>query len=200
MSNRLEEGFTKADSRNLPAVSTTMIHLVTASKLNEAAHCKIEKWSLVKQVIGASKVYDNKYMKRGRTLEQQVFDKLCKMGHKVTKCGFFILNWCPIFGASPDGIGDDFTLEMKCPASKKTFKNYVRDGKVTDKYKAQMMLQMLVCRKKKSLFCVADWNFETNNKVHLHWVAYDEEFTNNLMNRATNFWKTNVYPILTKYF
>ncbi|KAJ8674903.1 hypothetical protein QAD02_019541 [Eretmocerus hayati] len=173
---------------------------MTASKLHEAARCKTSDGSLVKQVIGASKVYDNRHMRRGRLLEHQVFDELCRMGHTLAKSGFHIWNQCPIIGASPDGIGTDYTLEIKCPTSEETFKNYVQDGKITNKYKGQMMLQMLVCNKKKGLFCVADWNFEQNHKIHQYWIDYDEKFTHDLVGQATTFWKNNIYPILTKYF
>ncbi|KAJ8668959.1 hypothetical protein QAD02_000218 [Eretmocerus hayati] len=124
---------------------------VTASKLDEVAHCKTPEGSLCKQIIGVSKVHDTKYMKRGRILEQRIFDELYRKGYKVSKCGIFILPAYPILGGSPDGISDDYILEIKCPASESTFKNYLHNGNITPKYKAQMMLQMFVARKRKDI-------------------------------------------------
>ncbi|KAJ8667608.1 hypothetical protein QAD02_009271 [Eretmocerus hayati] len=171
---------------------------VTASKLDEVAHCKTPEGSLCKQIIGVSKVHDTKYMKRGRILEQQIFDELYRRGYKVSKCGIFILPAYSILGGSPDGISDGYILEIKCPASESTFKNYLHNGNITPKYKAQMMLQMFVARKRKGLFCVAHWDFETNHKISLLWVDFDQDFLMPLIERSSIFWKKNIYPLLSK--
>lgn len=171
---------------------------ITASKLHEAARCKTADGSLVKQIIGAAKVYETTSMKRGKILEHQVFEELEKKGYKINKCGFTIIQAHPIFGASPDGVGKDFIVEIKCPISEETFENYIHEGRITSKFEAQMQLQMLATGHKKGLFCVADWKFESNRKTNIYWIHYDQILINSLIENATRFWKQNVYPILAK--
>ncbi|KAJ8670457.1 hypothetical protein QAD02_001716 [Eretmocerus hayati] len=145
----------KQTSKKASKVTELRYGSITASKTDEAAHCETQEGSLVKQVYGASKKYDSKHLKRGRLLERQVFDELRRKGRHLTKSGFHILPKSPIFGDPLDGIGLDYTLEIECPISGETFKNYGKNGKVSNMYKGRMMLQILVCGKK-GLFCVAD--------------------------------------------
>jgi len=51
---------------------------ITASKLYEAAHCKISDGSLVRTVIGAAKVFDTQEMQRGRILKKQILEEAMK--------------------------------------------------------------------------------------------------------------------------
>lgn len=105
----------------------------------------------------------------------------------------------PIFGASPDGIGADFVVEIKCPSSGKTFKNYIFDeNNISPKCRAQINLQMFLLEKSYGLFCVADPLFEDNSKIHIINVSYDEEFLIPLMDNALLFWKQNIFPLLIK--
>lgn len=83
----------------------------------------------------------------------------------------------PIFGASPDSISEDYVIEIKCPKSVKTRANYVNgSGIVQPKYNAQIQLQMLLCGRKKGLFCVASPSFESDGKVDVIEVDYDDVF------------------------
>lgn len=105
----------------------------------------------------------------------------------------------PIFGASPDGIGADFVVEIKCPSSEKSFKNYILDeNNISPKCRAQISLQMFLLEKSYGLFCVADPLFEENSKIHIINVSYDEEFLIPLMDNALLFWKQNIFPLLIK--
>ncbi|KAJ8896602.1 hypothetical protein PR048_001946, partial [Dryococelus australis] len=57
-----------------------------------------------------------------------------------------------VFGASPDALGKDYVVEIKCSASLKSKTLYIRRyGEVKPKHKAQMNLQMLLCNKKKAI-------------------------------------------------
>lgn len=169
---------------------------ITASKLYAAAKCKTKEGSLVKQILGASKMYQNAPMKRGKKLEKEILKQLAAKGFRIKKCGFNVISTHPIFGASPDGIGEDYVVEIKCPISNTTFKDYICNGQITDKHKAQVMLQMMAVNKKKGLFCVADPKFEENKILNLIWVAYNENFLSSLMKEATTFWKINIFPLI----
>jgi len=54
---------------------------------------------------------------------------------------------------------------------------YIKNGEIVNKCKAQIQLQMHLFVKQKGIFCVADPFFETNGKVSLWYVDYDQEFT-----------------------
>ncbi|KAJ8974210.1 hypothetical protein NQ317_000843 [Molorchus minor] len=90
---------------------------ITASKLYEAAHCNTYDGTLVETIIGAYKLKDTVAMKRGRALEKHVLNVVQKkVGLKFKNSGLFLLPNCPILGASPDGISDNFVVEIKCPS------------------------------------------------------------------------------------
>lgn len=57
---------------------------------------------------------------------------------------------------------------------------------------------MLAAEKKKGLFCVADPNFENNKQFKFVWVEYDEKFTYDIIEKAMNFWKQHIFPVLLK--
>ncbi|XP_063372526.1 uncharacterized protein LOC134660677 [Cydia amplana] len=102
---------------------------ITGSKIYEVAHCKTPQGSLVEEILGGSKAPETKAMKRGKILEKRVLNKLrTDINKEIEECGFLIIDG--IFGASPDGIGDDFVVEIKCPISDKTKKNYIKNGQV----------------------------------------------------------------------
>ncbi|KAL7289367.1 hypothetical protein TKK_0016570 [Trichogramma kaykai] len=169
---------------------------ITASIIHEAAHCQTSSGSLVKKILGASKKYLSAAMTRGSSLEEEVFIELKRQGHKIEKCGLFLI--APIFGASPDGIGEDFIVEIKYPSSENNFLNYICNGNISEKYKAQMMLQMKATNKNKGVFCVADSKFEENKVIHQYWINYDAQYTNNLIVKAKDFWEKNIYPLLVQ--
>ncbi|XP_070168310.1 uncharacterized protein [Polyergus mexicanus] len=167
---------------------------ITASILHEAANCNTEDGSLVQRITGASKVYDTKEMERGRCLEKEVLKKVEKIvGQKLKNCGLFLMPNYPILGASPDAMGNDFIVEVKCPNSDKAISRFPSKGKVASKCKAQINLQILATNTKKGLFCVADPDFENNRKVTTVWVDYDKDYTTAVTEQAISFWKKNIY-------
>lgn len=172
---------------------------ITASKIYEVAHCQKSDGSLVRSIISSIKSFDTVHMERGRRLEKQVLSVVSKQkGEKLQNSGFIILRDYPIIGASPDALGSDFIVEVKCPSSEKTFTTYVHNGEINVKYKTQMYLQMLAAGVTKGLFCVADSDFETNEKVTVIELNYDALYTQTVINKAIEFWKENIFPKLFK--
>lgn len=51
---------------------------ITASVIHEVTHCKTKDGSLVQKLLGASKKFDSKEMKRGRYLEKVVIKEVKK--------------------------------------------------------------------------------------------------------------------------
>lgn len=96
--------------------------------------------SLVESILGASSMKDTDAMKRGKMLEPKVHKQIKKeTGINFQLCGFIMSNECPIMGASPDGISDDYVVEIKCPTTENTSNKYSQ-GKIQERYKAQIQL------------------------------------------------------------
>ncbi|KYN19357.1 hypothetical protein ALC57_08330, partial [Trachymyrmex cornetzi] len=113
--------------------------------------------------------------------------------------GLFLLPQFPVLGASPNALGDDVIVEIKCPLTLKTFEQFLPSGKINKKCKAQINMQMFACGKKRGLFCVADPNFEESKQVTLIWENYDEDFTNSIIENAVDFWKRYIFPKLYRH-
>lgn len=164
---------------------------ITASKIYEASRCKTDG-TLVQQILGGYKVPETKFIKRGKILEQSVIEEAEKMlNFKVEKSGFILING--VVGASPDGVGEDFIIECKCPSSEKTLKTYFDNGIIQNRYVAQMQTQMHAAKKQKAVFCVADPKFEENKKITLCWLNYDAQYTRDLIDKALMFWRMFIY-------
>nr|XP_049698250.1 uncharacterized protein LOC126055020 [Helicoverpa armigera]XP_049703640.1 uncharacterized protein LOC126056088 [Helicoverpa armigera] len=167
---------------------------LTASKLYEAAHCHTDG-ALVEQILGGYKVPETKAIQRGRRLESRVLKEIEeKLQVKIDRSGFTLIDG--ILGASPDGIGEDFVVEVKCPSSEKAIETYIKNDVITEKFKTQIMCQMMACKKNKGLFCVADPLFETTKNIHVVWVDYDEVYIRDIIKKAEVFWSTFIFPKL----
>lgn len=165
------------------------------------AKCKTAPGSLIESVTGGIKIKESNAMKRGKLLENKILqtvEKLTRINFKAT--GLLITPGHPLLGASPNGISEEYVLEIKCPSKEKTVCLYIKNGEIVNKYKAQIQLQMHLFGKQKGIFCVADPFFETNGKVTLWYVDYDQEFIENIIEAAEAFWKENVFPFLLNSF
>lgn len=174
---------------------------ITASRVYQASRCKTKNGSLVDSIMGKRSGWSFA-MQRGTNLEDQVFQILkhdMKMhGHTLKQCGLFVDEKLPHFGASPDGIADEFVVEIKCPATPKTYSEYISVEKLQRRYFAQIQLQMHITKRKKALLGVADLNFERNKKVVKVWIDYDENYVKELIDDANVFWIQAVYPLLRR--
>ncbi|KAH9627674.1 hypothetical protein HF086_016828 [Spodoptera exigua] len=169
---------------------------ITASKAFNVSRCKTTDGSLIALLMGA-KVPNTPAMDRGRKLEGLVRKEVEKQYGKIEECGLIISRKFPMVAGSPDGIlKKDVVVEIKCPTNEKTFANYICNGKITTKFAVQVLLQMYVSDLKKGLFCVADWDFEKNNKVHIIPIEYDETMVNDILCNVVTFWKNNIYSLL----
>lgn len=170
---------------------------ITASKAYESAHCQTLNGSLVEHILGASSIKDTYAMQRGKRLENEIRDILeSKIEVPIELCGLYLSPNVPIMGASPDGLTQDYVIEIKCPTSEKAMKKYVQGDKITEKFKAQIQLQMHFTRKQKGLFCVASHNFETTKELFILLSHYEPQYCIDLIEKCTTFWKNAIYPIL----
>ncbi|KAL4721614.1 hypothetical protein ACJJTC_011667 [Scirpophaga incertulas] len=171
---------------------------ITTSKAFDVSRCKTSDGSLIAYIMGA-RTPDTPAMKRGRRLEDLVRTTIEVEYGKIECCGLVISQTYPMLAASPDGIlNNDTIIEIKCPSSENTFKNYINTKNITAKFNAQVQLQMFALGFKKCLFCVADSDFENNKRVEVVKVDYDEQFINTIMRTLVNFWETNIFPLLYK--
>lgn len=174
---------------------------ITASRVHQASRCKTKNGSLVDSIMGKRSGWSFA-MQRGTDLEDKVFNVLKKemslRNVKLKQCGLFLDSHLPHFAASPDGISDEFVVEIKCPATPKTHAEYINIQTLQRKYYGQIQLQMYVTKRKKALLGVADLNFEQNKKVTKVWIDYDENYVNDLIEDANNFWIDAVFPLLKR--
>lgn len=170
---------------------------ITASRIYEAVHCKTMNGTFVQQIIGASKIFESQAMQRGKKLEKEILIEVGKITRLPFKdCGLVLLPSFPVLGASPDAIGNDFIIEVKCPSSLKAFDHFLPNGKINKKCKAQINMQMFATGKRRGLFCVADPNFENSRQVTVVWENYDGNFTKSIIEHAIAFWKDYIFPII----
>lgn len=65
-------------------------------------------------------------MRRGRLLKKRVLHTLKqKLNVNFKQCGLLICKEHPFISVSPDAISEEYVMEIKCPASNKTVKNYI---------------------------------------------------------------------------
>ena len=147
--------------------------------------------------MGASKVPLTDAIKRGRDLESEVFDEVCKiLKVKFQHAGFLISHEMPHVGVSPDGISEESILEIKCPEKEKNKVYYVKDGMIVPKVRAQMQLSMLLFNKKKGILALADPNFVESKKIELFHDSFDENFLNEIFTNAEKYWLEEIFPLL----
>lgn len=133
-------------------------------------------------------------MNRGKVLEKSVANKLKIVQNIIfIDCGIFLMPEFPVFGASPDGIGDDFIVEIKCPATENGFKTFLLNDTIGKSAFAQMQLQMFATKMKKGYFCVAHPDYEVTENITTKIVEYDEKYTMELLNLCSRFWKDNIF-------
>ncbi|KAF9406034.1 hypothetical protein HW555_013452, partial [Spodoptera exigua] len=168
---------------------------VTASKAYDISRCKTSDGSLD---LGRQRP-STQAMKRGRLLEQKVFEVVKKiLGKDIKKCGLFISKLNSMIAVSPDGISEQFLVEIKCPFTEETIKNYLQDEETIKKMLCPNAAPNVCLWYKKSNYCIADNKFESNKKVNIIDVDFNEEYINTLLNQLLLFWKTNIYPLLFK--
>lgn len=171
---------------------------VTTSRAYEFSRCKTIDGTLMAVIMGG-KIPDTTAMKRGRMLEVDVRKTVsANLGKKIKICGLMLCKNYPMLAGSPDGICENSIIKIKCPMSEKTMKNYVNNGKPTQKFYVQMQLQMLLTGHKKGYFCVADCNYNANRKVDIMEIMYDEKYVSDFLKVIVPLWKDNVYPVLYK--
>ncbi|KZS06367.1 Uncharacterized protein APZ42_030209 [Daphnia magna] len=171
---------------------------ITASKVYEASKCRTSDGSLTNTLFGASKLRDSKSMSRGRKLEPLVLKQVeIKTKMKFERCGIFLSSDHPVFGASPDGICSTHVLEIKCPLTAKTKLNYIEsNGKIAEKVKSQIQLQMAFTGREMGFLCVADPDFENTENVEIILVPYDKEYVESLLQKSLQFWIDSIWPVL----
>ncbi|XP_055589666.1 uncharacterized protein LOC129741878, partial [Uranotaenia lowii] len=170
---------------------------ITASRMHEASRCTMLNGSLTNKIMGISSGFSFA-MQRGTDLEGHVFNVLKKQYPSLRNTGLVLDPQFPWMGASPDGIADDFVLEIKCPYTPNTFACYIDVNKLSKKYFAQIQLQMHMTHRTKALLGVAALDFERSRKVTQVWIDYDKEYVDGVMEEAFEFWSKGVFPALKR--
>ncbi|XP_053665685.1 uncharacterized protein LOC128714830 [Anopheles marshallii] len=170
---------------------------ITASRIREAAHCTMMNGSLMQSIMGVSSGFSFA-MKRGTDLEGHVLVELRKEYPGLRNAGLMLDPNCPWMGASPDGICDEFVLEIKCPYTAKTHACYVDVNKLAPKYYAQIQLQMHVTQRKKALLAVAAPDFEKTKQITKVWINYNKMYVDEVIESAFDYWCKAVFKALLR--
>ena len=175
---------------------------ITVSNVYDAAQCNKLDGSLVEKIMSI-KAINTTPIKRGKELECYVLavfarDSKKQNGEDVTKWRLILKNDYPIFGASPDGITKTALIEIKCSSKEKTVSRFYSDGKITNKYKAQLHVQMLFAKKSVNYFIIANPHFESNKQITVIKEIFDKNFTIAVMKKAKKFWEKAIFPKLVK--
>lgn len=170
---------------------------ITASKIYEAAKCKTREGSLLENIMGATKAFETYAVSRGKRLEPLVL-KQVEIAKKINikKVGLLLSNRYPVLGASPDGITEEFCVEVKCPSKEKTVENYIKNNEIVKKYYYQLQMQCFFSNKDKGLFCVASPDFENDKVVNIFEISLNKEEIENIIDLALTYWRDNVFNCL----
>jgi hypothetical protein len=172
---------------------------ISASRAYEVMKCKTTDGVLVDLIVGARKLKDSQAMKRGRELEGEVLRELEKrMDIKIENCGLALNPDYPFLGATPDGMFANTLVEVKCPQKEVNVHKYIKDGKPTPKYEAQMVVQMVMLGKKQCLYAVADPAFEENGKIFTTLVEFNDILALEILETCRNFWCNVIFKVLFK--
>lgn len=158
------------------------IGMVTASRISDvvAGGKGATRAAYLNEIVtglmtGPQEGYTNPYMEWGIEQEpkaRQLYELL--QGVEVEEVGFIAHPSISRTGASPDGlVGDDGLVEIKCPASK-THAQFLLDGKISRKYKLQMLWQMECTGRKWCDFVSFDPRFEPELQLVVQRVEFDE--------------------------
>uniref|UniRef100_A0A1Q3EW73 Putative yqaj-like viral recombinase domain protein n=2 Tax=Culex tarsalis TaxID=7177 RepID=A0A1Q3EW73_CULTA len=197
-----EENYSNAEILTVEQADTDLWHelrkgRITASRIHEASRCSMLRGSLCDKIMGIKSGFSFA-MKRGTDLEGHVFAVLQKQYPSLRNAGLVLDPQFPWMGASPDGLADDFVLEIKCPYTPKTFEAYIDVTKLSKKYYAQIQLQMHMTHRSKALLGVAALDFERSRQVTQVWIDYDKQFVDSVMKEAFEFWRKGVFPALLR--
>ncbi|XP_008476270.1 uncharacterized protein LOC103513235 [Diaphorina citri] len=182
-----------------PLWHTLRFGRICASKLYEAAHCTTDDGTLVSTILGATKFKPSAAMKRGTALEERILQTVQHIYDiKPEKMGLVVKAEEPVFGASPDGVTENFVIEVKAPSSEKTFRTYFTPNMESPapKYMAQVQLQMYLLGQERAIFAVAKPNYEETYEVVSIIVEFDLALITDLLQRARDFWKKSIFPKL----
>lgn len=96
-------------------------------------------------------------------------------GNMVELTGFHLHPDVPFLGASPDGlVGDDGLIEIKCPQPA-TQIEYIRAGVVPEKYRPQILLQLIVTGRQWCDFVSFDPRAKKARFFCVRWTPSEEE-------------------------
>ncbi|XP_059469761.1 uncharacterized protein LOC132193234 [Neocloeon triangulifer] len=183
---------------------------ITASIFYEASRWKRGS-TLVRKVFGA-KFKPTEAMRRGLALEEKLRKQFARENNVKVSEGWLCLSAeYPLYGASPDGVGKNFIIEIKSPFRNENVTNFVRDGKPTPKVLAQILLQLRLSNKTRCYLLIPDENYEKNGFYSQFVIDFNakateqsevddynekQKFFKKCLDRSNKFWRHSIYPRL----
>lgn len=176
---------------------------ITTSEVSEVARYTPKGLNKLKnRILGYSSCHGSQAIKREIRLQNQVINEVSRqLNTHLSTCGLMLDPQFPVIGASPDAVGPNFVVDIKCPISEKNFQNYLyvkldpnTGSNLKPEFYAQIQLQMHFRKVLYGYFVIANPEFESNQEVNIIKIDYNEDYTKNLLNRAIEFWKEHIFP------
>ncbi|XP_047032568.1 uncharacterized protein LOC124639316 [Helicoverpa zea] len=167
---------------------------ITASKAYATSECDTCDEDLISSIMGAY-MPDTEAKKEKRAIKSLVRQTVeMALGEKIDICGLMLNNTFPMIVGSPDGICADGIVHIELITSEKPESHFIKDGKPTDKYYAELQILMYLTDTTNCYYCVAD--FVNHKQVQITQVPINSGHVNYLLNVLELFWKTYVYPLI----
>lgn len=140
-----------------------------------------------------SNIENRKKLKKEKRLTLKQTEKLHNKPYK--ECGLLLSAPYPYLCGSPDGICEDYIVEIKAPKTTDEFEKYMQGKEIVGpKYMAQIQIQMFLANVSKALYCVLSPNFETSGSLHYVWVEANMPQVYSMISAVEDYWKNIVFP------
>lgn len=140
---------------------------------------------------------------RREHLQDQIINQVSlQLNKPIYKSGLILHPKYPILSATPDAIGPDCVVELKCPVSIYTVRDFIHPNNIlTNRSYAEIQLQMLLNNSKIGYFCLASPDFEYSNEITIIKVDLNHDYAVEMVKRATDFWcHTAFHELLRNLF
>ncbi len=187
MEQRTEEWF----AERLGKATASRMHDITAKTRSgySASRANYKAQLVAERLTGTVQdSYSNAAMQWGIEKEPEARAAYAFLqGVEVEEVGFVNNKYIDMSGASPDGlVGDKGVVEIKCPNTA-THIDFLQTGKVSDKYKKQMLWQMICCERLWCDFVSYDPRMPAEMQLFVQRYERDAEAVMELENEVKTF-------------
>lgn len=166
---------------------------LTASKFNDILNGTPTAWSrLIDEMDGTREGFKgNDATRWGEKYESEAIDLFAfEENLDVEPTGLWVMDEHDFIGGTPDGlIGDDFTVQVKCPYNPEIHLKTWRDQKIPGKYFPQVQGELMVTGRRFVWFISYDPRAAVNQRLVKILIPRNQNFIDGLLARLLQFWE-----------